>query len=364
MISGDSFSVGHLKADLTYRPEVRSMHYQFQNRSKRQVVGVIIGASSFEGSVATMDSTMAILLEKMFQSSYNPPGIQGGYSTKPRAWETRTGDTGEILDKDTRKLLTLGPGATASHTTIQLSTGIDIFYPEGPDCGAFTIQIDGGTPVTVTPGPTPAYDKVWKSPVLERGVHTYKITGVGSAQIGNAYIRDQDENVGFRLYNFSRAGASTKQYLDPGADSESTWERLESIKPDFVILGLSHNNITYTTVDQFRQDLETIWSRVNGLDPTKKVWMPCVAQQSTDNRYPKYKKALLDFAKSKDNCTPVDYGEFFVKTTAEAAESGEFHTDNLHMNNTGHNLAAHIIADILKLPSRKTWPATPPSPSS
>ncbi|NKU21743.1 hypothetical protein GS907_24595 [Rhodococcus hoagii] len=351
----------HLDADIAFRPELRDLYRQMQNPRTGPLVGVILGASSFEGAQASGDHQMSALLEKMFQSSFNPPGISGGYSIKVRntAW-AKVGTTGEVLDKDTRKMVSMTAGATATHITYQPSTGIDIFYPEGPGCGSFTVQIDDGAVFTITPGSTAAYDKVWKSPVLERKVHTYKITALADTEIGLAYVRDQDENVGVRLYNFSRAGASTKQFLAADADSQSTWTRLATIKPDFVIMALSHNNITYTTVPQFSADLETLWQRVNNLDPTKKVWMPCIAQHSTDDRYPAYAQALLDFAASKSTTTGIDYGRFFPSTTAAAAASGEFYTDNLHLNDLGHVIAAHIIAGLLGLPSRRTWPVLPP----
>lgn len=356
----------HLAPQIELRPEIRDFYKQTSNRRTEPVVGVILGASSFEGSQASADHQMSIVLEKMFQSSFNPVGISGGYTVKIRnggAW-SKTGDTGEILDKDTRKLATLAPGATATHITFQPSTGVDIFYPEGPGCGAFTVQIDDGVPFTVTPSATAAYNKVWKSPVLERKIHTYKITALADCQVGISYIRDQDENVGFRLYNFSRAGASTMQYLDASADSQSTWTRLSSIKPDFVVLGLSHNNITYTTVAQFVIDLETIVQKIKDLDPTKKVWILCIGQHSTDVRYLPYKAALMDFAAANPNCTGIDYGQYFANTVEAAALTGEFHTDNLHLNSIGHEVAAHIIADQIGLPSRRTYPVIPPVPEN
>lgn len=353
-----------LASRLALQPGRRAFDRILGQRTQRKIIGVGLGASTWEGSVADPDKQISTQLEKMFQSSYNPPGVNGGYSLKVRnagvtgsvGW-AKTGSTGEVLDQDTKKLSTLTAGATATHTTFGLSTGIDIMYPNGPGCGEWQIQIDGGAATTITPSGTAGYTSVWSSPVLTRAQHTYKITAVGEAVLGLSYIRDQDENYGLRLYNFGRAGGATTQFVDSTADS--TWARITSLAPDFVTIMLGHNNLGATTVAQMQTDLGTIVDRVNAINTSKTVWVACIAQHSTNVQWPEYHAGIKAFAATRPNTTFHSYYDFFAKDTTTAATTGDYYTDNLHLISDGHMLAAMALADQLQLPSRKTWSVTP-----
>lgn len=224
---------------LTVQPARRLFDKALLEVGTRPLIGVGLGASTWEGSSADPNRQLSVLIEKMLQASYNPPGITGGYTTKVRnsvAW-AKTGSTSGIDDTDMKKIQVLNTNATATHQSWQDCTGIDIYYPSGSGIGAWTISIEGGAPVTVTPGSTESYVGVWRSPVLARGKHTFVITATGdNAQIANAYIRDQDEKAGVRLLNFGRAGGGTSSFLDSIADS--TWARINSIVPDFAVVSL------------------------------------------------------------------------------------------------------------------------------
>ncbi|MGV5046908.1 GDSL-type esterase/lipase family protein [Rhodococcus pyridinivorans] len=345
---------------LADQPARRLFDKVLLNVGTRPIVGVGLGASTWEGSQADPNRQMSVLLEKMLQASYNPPGITGGYTTKVRnstAW-VKAGSTSGIDDRDMKKVQVLNTGATATHQSWQDCTGIDIYYPAGPDVGAWTITIDGGAPVTITPTGAESFVGVWRSPVLARGKHTFVITATGdNAQISNAYIRDQDERAGVRLLNFGRAGGGTTQFLNSLADS--TWARINAIVPDFAVVSLGHNNIGATTTEQLKADLGTICDRLQTA-AGRPIWIAVVVQHSTDSRWPPYAQATEEFAASRsDVCTVHSFREYFVDNTAAAPATGDFYTDNLHLNNQGHQIAAHVLADSMRLPTQRTWPVTP-----
>ncbi|WP_206489287.1 SGNH/GDSL hydrolase family protein [Rhodococcus sp. KRD162] len=352
-----------LASRLTLNPGMRPFYRMLGQRTKRKLIGVGLGASTWEGSVADPNRQISCQLEKMLQNSYNPAGVTGGYSLKCRnagvagalGW-VKSGSSGEILDQDTKKLSTLAAGTTATHTTFQPSTGLDIFFPSGPTVGAFTVTIDGGAPITVTPSSTEGYTEKWSSGVLTRQVHTYVITATSATVIGLTYIRDQDENYGLRLYNFGRAGGATTQFVDSTADS--TWARITSMQPDFFTLMLGHNNLGATTVAQMQTDLGIIADRAAAIDTTKKVPILVMAQHSTDSRWPAFHAGIKAFAQTR-GLPFASFYDFFAKDTTAATTSGDYYTDNLHLINEGHDIAALAVADQWQLPSRKTFAVTP-----
>ncbi|MBF4476781.1 hypothetical protein, partial [Rhodococcus rhodochrous] len=141
---------------LTVQPARRLFDKALLEVGTRPLIGVGLGASTWEGSSADPNRQLSVLIEKMLQASYNPPGITGGYTTKVRnsvAW-AKTGSTSGIDDTDMKKIQVLNTNATATHQSWQDCTGIDIYYPSGSGIGAWTISIEGGAPVTVTPGST------------------------------------------------------------------------------------------------------------------------------------------------------------------------------------------------------------------
>ncbi|MBF4480166.1 hypothetical protein [Rhodococcus rhodochrous] len=122
-----------------------------------------------------------------------------------------------------------------------------------------------------------------------------------------------------------------------------------------------------TTSGQLQTDLGTICDRLQTA-AGRPIWIAIVVQHSTDVRWPEYAAATEAFAASRPNvCTLHSFREYFVDNTTDAPATGDFFTDNLHLNNQGHQIAARAIADSMRLPSQRTWPATPatePLPST
>lgn len=345
-------------------PGRRAFEMMLSERATRKMIGVYIGASTVEGSVATYDRQMSVLLEKMLQNSYNPPGIPGGYTIKARngGWAT-TGTTGETPDVDLKKHRTLVAGATMTHTTRQPVTGLQIHYLEGPGQGQFSVQVDNYPAFIITPDTTKPTDSPtgsWESPVFDRAIRTVVITAIGACSLGNIVFRDGDRDLGFTLYNAGRAGGSTSVFV--GAGAATTWQRIAALAPDIVPVQLGHNDLGANSIATYKANLNTIVDSINAASPGKTVWVPMIAQQSTDVRYPDYIAAMKEVAASRSNCTFHDYNQFLQHTQAavDASTEGLWFTDYTHLVSKGHEFVANLLADSLGLPSRRTWPSTPP----
>lgn len=350
------------QALLSDQPARRLLDKTLASVATRPIIIPWLTASTGEGSVADNDKTIHILLQKMLQSSYNPPGITGGYSLKVRAWP-KTGSTGEVIDLDTKKLAVLNTGAVATHTSFQDCTGIDIHYPCGPGLGSWTVKIDGGAPVTINAESPVNYTAIYRSPVQPRDGHTFQLTALtDNAQLGLAYIRDQDEKAGVRLYNFGRAGGATTQFLN--TEAASTWARIDSLVPDAAIIMLGHNDMgNGLTTAQMKTNFGLLVDRVQQA-AGRPVWVGVLVQHSTDSRWPAYAKAIEEFGATRPNVVTVhSFREFFADNVTDAAASGEFFTDNLHLNNEGHRVAAFASADSMRLPSRGLFAAKPATES-
>lgn len=360
-VTGHSAGTGALLSD---QPARRLFDKTLANVGTRPIIVPWLTASTGEGSVADNDKTIHILLQKMLQASYNPPGISGGYSLKVRAWP-KTGSTGEVVDLDTKKLAVLNTGATATHTSFHDCTGIDIHYPCGPGLGSWTLKIDTGSPVTINADSPINYTAIYRSPVQPRSSHTFQVAALSdNAQLGLTYIRDQDERAGVRLYNFGRAGGATTQFL--GSET-STWARLDSLVPDAAIVMLGHNDMgNGLSTTQMKTNFGLLVDRIQQ-SAGRPVWVGVLIQHSTDPRWPAYATAIEEFCASRPNIvTAHSFREFFANNVTDAATTGEFHTDNLHLNNEGHRVATYAVADSMRLPAQKLLavkPATEALPS-
>ena len=345
-------------------PARRYLDYALADQRTRKLKAVVIGASSAEGSNAAATYSMASQLEKMLQNSYNPPGIPGGYVTKARDggfWAPSGTTTSDDLDLGLKNR-GLAPGASVSHTTVQMCTGVEVWYMQGDTyAGGFTVTIDGGTPTTITPaGGADAPTGVWTSPVLARGIHTVVITALGQSSIGQCTIFDGDRDRGWVLYQGAHAGYATADFLTPAA--EQHWTRLAAINPDlvFVMLGSNDkgNSVPYST---YQTRLTEIVSRINTAGD-RTPWIVLIAQHNRDATGPAwagYQEAMQAVADATDNATYVSYREFFPTSVTDPDELID--TDDTHMTSRGHVYAAQLIAAMLDLPSRQTFPAIPPS---
>lgn len=355
-------------------PGRMAMERAIADRGDRALTMLFVGASTMEGSVASNSRSLAVQLGKMMQSALNPTGINGGYGIKVRAWETTTGTTGEVQDIDFMKHRTFAIGATAVHTTLQPVTGVRIQFLEGPltsaggtVAGSFTVTLAnsaGSNSWTVVPNPAAATDSptgVWTSPVLARAVYTVTIAAIGVASIGNSLFFDGDHTLGLRFYNCGRAGGRTQTFID----TASFWTRLAAVQPDIVFTMLGFNDMG-ASVSQatYGANLTTIVDQIQAAVPSKRVWIPLIAQHSFETTvatWAPYKATMQAVAASRPaNCTYHDFGQSIPTLRTQDPNFEIVFTDDTHMTSLGHTIAAGQVGELFSLGHRRTLPANPP----
>lgn len=328
---------------------------------------VVLGASTANGSGANPEAYYGIyaLLGKMLQHSYNPVGINGGYGMKVRNGAWTGGGTGEGYEQvDLKQCITLTPGSTPRQFTSnrQPCDGIEIMFTA--DSAPFTLTIDGGAPITITPDAT----GIWKSAALTRGVHTFVLhpPTTGATTFSNVYFNDGDRGSGIRLYFGTMPGSRSTEWL-PGGTGAGFWSRVEQLQPAIIPMMVGANDANGSStgpvnpVATYKANLQTLVNEAKARcvrDP----WIPLIAQHNTGATYPAYIEAMREVAKANpDVCTFHSYYDSF-ETTPAAAQADvddvwvDGETSPAHLSNRGHHMAAQILAAEFQLPSRKTWP--------
>lgn len=335
----------------------------------KPVSGVVLGASTSNGSGANPDGYYGIfaLLAKMIQHSYNPVNVIGGYGLKVRNGVWTGGGVGTDVEQiGLKQALVLTPGSTPRQfvSSLQHCDGIELMFT--PSSSPFTLTIDGGSPITITPDST----GLWRSETLTLGQHTLVLRppSSGSTVLEHAYFNSGDRNSGFRMYLGTMPGSRSTEWL-PTGQGAGFWDRVEQIQPSIIPMMVGANDANGSStgpvnpVATYKANLQTL------IDEAKSrcdrlPWIPLIGQQNTGMTYPLYEAAMREVAMAnRDVCTFHSYYSAFETTQAEAqADVNDVWVDGetspAHLSNRGHHVAANIIAAEWQLPSRKTWPAT------
>jgi hypothetical protein len=342
-------------------------------REVTPLFGVFVGSSTVEGIGATTAlKRVSNILEKMLQSSFNPRGLAGGYTI--RAYDASqwaaTGTQAEVREGLGLRSRSLSAGATLVHTTLTPSTGIEILFAQGPGAGQFSVQVDSGTPTVVSPSTTGAarHDGVWKSPVLERANHTYKITAIGQATINAAYVFDQDNNVGFRLYNSGRGGVDI---FDFQYNSDTLYQRIAQLRPIIIPILIGSNAWAgQTPLATYKGWYQSVINKVKAIYGENAMpWMPLIQMHRIDPdslaiKFSEYGAVMKQLADEN----PAFASFHSLLEDFPQSQSTDYSdligTDNTHLTDLGHAYAAIKLAEKLALPSQSIGLATPPQPTA
>ena len=332
------------------------------DRNLAPVNVLTIGDSLVQGTAADpYERRWSDLIGGMLASSYNPQGIGGGaYSALYhfQSW-TFTG-TRTIVDRGlSQKTYLFAAGATASRT-FAILTGLTVYYAQGPGAGAFTIQIDGATPITVTPdltGVANRHDGEFKLTGIERGSHVVKITATGAAEISGVYAHDRDETLGMRVVNSGLGGAEVATFTFAATE---LLRRVGTLQPAliFICLGVNdwRNGVTPAT---YQSRLGSLIALLKGA-----ITKPCTfvlvgePEKITNPGTASTWQAMLDAAKATAAANPaerlfIDTSKAFPKTMAADAY-GLMDPDGVHPTTRGHAVMADIIAEGLHMPVRSS----------
>ena len=156
-------------------------------------------------------------------------------------------------------------------------------YTGGTLIGAFTVTVDGGSPVTVPfEAGTITGGRTWDSGPLTRGSHTVRITasdasfpcrlegiyffdgnGNTSGSQGMITAQNSQTGTGLRVWNGAKFGTRAGHFA---ASSATTWwtDNLDKVNPHLVVLAWITNEITAgTSAAQYKTDMAAVVAQIN-----------------------------------------------------------------------------------------------------
>jgi len=317
---------------------------------------VSIGSSSVYGSGATVlqerfvDRMAALLAARdgltCGRHSLAVEASAGGWTESG----TITSDT-RGLGLATRRL---AAAATLSRT--DTCTGWTLQYVQGPGAGAFSITVDGGAPVTITPdttGTAERHDGTWSSGVLTSGSHTLLITATGAVAISGVYIHTGDSASGVRSWCSGKGGTTASTWAAAG---QSLWHRIATLQPALVTMLIGPNDYS-ASVGPISFEA-SVRSTLASLRATVSP-MPSILLIGTFRRldtgftpaysWEAYTGALARIAADNSSwCSYLDIGPDFPGSKLENQASGLVSTaDYLHQTSAGHQLTADRVVEAL-----------------
>lgn len=222
--------------------------------------------------------------------------------------------------------IAVGTGNTATISNVYCDN-IDIFVLESSDSGAFTVSIDGGTPITVG-GSAATQSKKYNVSAGSLGNHTIVITAPTANKIYLWGISINVGSTGIRVHNVGKSGA-----LIGDISNGSQWDFLNFIKPQLTVIAMTTNDFnTQTALTTYRNRMETV---INKALPYGSVFLIGACEMSTvktikQKEYHAVVKSLAD----QYNCSYLDITERW-KDYSTANALGLMY-DVAHPNTKGH----------------------------
>lgn len=254
---------------------------------------------------------------------------------------------------------------TNETTTITaLGTSLKIHFGQGSATYApFTVSIDGGSPITVTPSTTGGarFDGFYQTSILGRGTHTFLITPT-SGQV--AVIRgvehfDGDEANHIHNINGSRGAWMLSDFISSGvATSTGLANTLSSAglcpNPDLVCIMCLVNDyqLGTRTAANAQSDLGTIITNIKtacsntpsfliAIEP--QIGTPLQTPLDVWSAYVAAANAVA--AADPTNVFTVDLGQTIAEpTNGNNHDNGEYLSDNVHPFDHYHTLMGQLLA--------------------
>lgn len=334
---------------------------------------IFIGSSTTEGAnSSTTDNRYTDVLGRELHTAFNDPSVIGGKHVRAHdsGWTT-SGTAALNGDGLGLKSWSLSASATLS-ITITNSTGFDLHYVQGTGQGSFTVGVDGGGAVTVTPNtaaPANRHDGTYTVTGLTRGSHTVLVTATNACIINGIYVQDGDSSTGVRIYNSGLGGTASADFITSAADT--IWTRGAAIgNVSLVAIMLSSNDFTGSIVPAtFKANILTL---INKIKTALSATSPDIVLINSYRRYDyvtygvvytydQYGAQLSALAASLPNVYYVDTSPLYPLTNDTLHDpTNMMDTDNIHMTDAGHRFTARAIMQKI-IPSLAT-PLTDISP--
>ena len=340
------------------------------NRANAPASWVSLGDSVTEGQGATSKAnawnslTLAAL-----RSAYPTAGVAGGLNFHPPRWYTYAPDstwsqpatvTGTVTYDTTvgnlgYRVAVMSAGS--SHTLTVTGTSVDIWYHTKSGGGSFTYQVDGGTAsAAVATSGTAGVTRLQGVSLGTSGSHTVRINATGSVTYGGLTIYNGDETKGIRGFDSSHSSWTTALHL---SDFATELAAIGQAGADLVTIYLGLND-TGPGVAAFQTNLTSIVSQLQGLPKVPSIliissYCPSGFAPAT---WAQYRDAMQAVATARSTGF-LDLAATMPQATTSG--TGNYVTDGLHPNNTGHQTIANLVTP--KLAPNPTVPSGTAAPT-
>ncbi|MCK9896978.1 GDSL-type esterase/lipase family protein [Frankia sp. AgB32] len=317
---------------------------------------VAVGSSTTAGVAATaIDRRYVNRLGDLLHASHNPPGVAGGahIAAVDSGW-TLTGTNSTNALGLSLQSVTLAAGATMSRT-VNPCTGFTVLFEQGPGAGQFTVAVDGGSAVSVTPdttGTANRHDGTYSTPTVTSGSHSILITAVGACVISGVYAHQGDLTGGVQIYQSGRSGAVTNDFVA----NLSVPTRIAQLAAGLVILMTGSNEYqSGVSPTAFATALTTLIGNIRAtVNPVPSMLLVGTYRRLdvTAPAYPwaSYLQAMRDMAADDPaNLAYVDISG--VYPTSQSVDLYDLiGSDSVHQTDRGHAMMADLIHTAMRSP--------------
>lgn len=299
-------------------------------------------------------------LGRLLQQRYNMPGTRGDYyMAMDLGWIDGSGNawgsspfTGRGLGFQSRSL---DAGAIMQRTFADTDR-FTLLYEGGG--GAFTVTIDGGTPITITPTATAqdhSNSNQWVSDPLTRGSHTVVITAGSSAcVISGLYAHGGDYSAGVQLYTAGKNGSTSTDAMNT-----TNFQRIKAISPKIVFVQLLSNNFSVQgDPNKYQRDMSNYIERILNDCPNAVIVLFNSHYRKYTSGTPTYTQQLyiaklqeLAAARPQNvmlvnssNLLPQFTNEYPASVASSLDVWSSHNGDGVHMNYPGHGMVANALA--------------------
>lgn len=342
---------------------------------------VWIGDSLTEGQGATTQAQRHVdLIATMLRTNFYTPGVQlsyAGHSYYPPFTLTQ-GDSTFTVPATTGTVTNYQTMGLGLHSAYMNSAGsitwtitadsADLFYYTFPAAGTFTYSIDGATAVSInaqSASDLPAGGRTHIS-LGTLGSHTIKITWVSGNVIFHGIAGFAgDYNAGFQVWNAGRYGAISGNFTsttDTGTANGTTTAAahnaaVAAIAPHLVVIELGANdwlNDTSTgngtgSPAYTQANLQQLITQCAAYSNPPDILLTSVyqlpqSQSSSSHTWSEYCAVMDTLVTNNSNVYHFSWRPRFTQPISTSLLRP---SDNRHPNNTGYQMIADLLYDIL-----------------